>query len=1001
MRRFNGIWSSKRASRIVWGLLLAGLGIVAPAGCTREFFREWANLDVSQAVFEKSRDPRFRVDLFSVDPPGLARFADPYDPDAPPAPPDDPAAEALSPVPQWPNHRLITPVEGTGYLELMDKWRRDRPVNDSEANFKPGESDSGAMPAQPENPPLPPSEAPSPFSPEMNGPDGPINPPAGDVPAPATVQPPGSQTRNNTRPKIPPPITLAGASTTPIDAAKPKSPVAKSTKSNRTDDSMAWPAKSGPTSPKSTPLLSMGNLAAATKKSSSTTTKSVAVLPLPKNASRDNAVVRTANSMQQQPPRPGDPRPDLPPQPSVGEDPNPQELDMGVPNLRRPGQMAIPPGGQLTAAQVQELAGLLVPTVRDMTDNEAAGYSKDMQSYRITMQQAFTLALINSRTYQTNLENLYGAALSVTLQRFAFQPQFYAGTSPLTSPGQGSPNGSFGFPALNPSNRFTYNTLESPGGQVSTLQLGTVAGFGKLLNSGGQLLMGFANQLVFNFVGKNPIQPTVQSSLPISFVQPFLRGAGRAVTLENLTQAERNLLYQVRLFAKFRQEFLVATLTGGQILSFSAGFNTPGFSTGGNLDPTTGFIPVLVFLQDVELDRRNLAAFEQLATLYRELIKGEASGLSQLQVDQVELTLAGARQTFVSDKINYRNSLDAFKQQLGMPPDTPLVLDRSLLKPFTKVFDDIETWQRNPKREMDELNAIAAKLPELEDLIVDGRSVLSFYKNYRSDSTLFEKENEDGLEALLVAAGRVAMEYRLDLMNQRAQLYDAWRKIAVTANALKGYLNVAITNQILTPPNTTNPFAFVDQAKQFSLVFNAELPLVRVAERNTFRAALISYQQARRQLQYFEDYIKTTLRQDIRNLQNEYVQYEISRRNFILSARLRDQSFEAIIQPPQGGTGGGGVGQAANAATQTNNLLNYQRNLILSEYQVVLNWQQYQLARLTLYRDLGTLPYDEWEAFSELFPSQYSGPSLGPPTHDAGPSSIATSTTSAAEAVTR
>ena len=72
------------------------------------------------------------------------------------------------------------------------------------------------------------------------------------------------------------------------------------------------------------------------------------------------------------------------------------------------------------------------------------------------------------------------------------------------------------------------------------MQLGEIAGYGKLLNSGGQLLMGFANQIVFNFVGKNPIQPTVQSSLPLSFVQPFLRGGGRAVILEPLTQAERN-----------------------------------------------------------------------------------------------------------------------------------------------------------------------------------------------------------------------------------------------------------------------------------------------------------------------------------------------------------------------------------------------------------------------------------------------------------------------------
>ena len=109
-------------------------------------------------------------------------------------------------------------------------------------------------------------------------------------------------------------------------------------------------------------------------------------------------------------------------------------------------------------------------------------------------------------------------------------------------------------------NTFTYATRFSPTGQVSTLNLGTVAGFGKLFSSGGQLLMGFANEVVFNFVGKNPQQPTVISALPISFVQPLLRGGGRAVILEPLTQAERNLLYAVRAFALFRQQFFVVDL---------------------------------------------------------------------------------------------------------------------------------------------------------------------------------------------------------------------------------------------------------------------------------------------------------------------------------------------------------------------------------------------------------------------------------------------------------
>src|SRR5262245_23669023 len=83
--------------RLCRGPILTLLALGTASGCSREFYREWANQDVSEAVFEKSRDPRWRLDAWSIEPPALSRFASPYDPEFPPAPPDDPAAEALSP----------------------------------------------------------------------------------------------------------------------------------------------------------------------------------------------------------------------------------------------------------------------------------------------------------------------------------------------------------------------------------------------------------------------------------------------------------------------------------------------------------------------------------------------------------------------------------------------------------------------------------------------------------------------------------------------------------------------------------------------------------------------------------------------------------------------------------------------------------------------------------------------------------------------------------------
>jgi hypothetical protein len=629
-----------------------------------------------------------------------------------------------------------------------------------------------------------------------------------------------------------------------------------------------------------------------------------------------------------------------------------------------------------TEAQAAQLAGILVPSVSPLNEASATGLPSTQRPYKITLQQAFTLALINSRFYQSNLENLYSAALNVTLQRFTFAPQFYAGMSPRTSPL--GPLGSMGFPGVNPINQFLYQTRKAPGGQISTLSLSEIAGVGKAFNAGGQLLMGFANQIVINFVGKTPIQPTVQSSLPLTFVQPFLRGSGRAVVLENLTQAERTLLYQARVFAKFRQEFIVTVLTGGTIQNFGQTFNLAGFSSGGNIDPVVGFLPVLVDVAQIEIDRKNVATLEQIVNLYEQLIQGEASGLSQLQVDQSAANLLTARQSLVSDLLSYRRDVDQLKVQLGLPPDVPLVPDLGLIQPFRDVFQAIDKWQLNADRVLDELPKIVDQIPDLEDVVIDGRSLLGIYRGSRTYT------DEDKLEDILQAGVRIALEYRLDLMNARAGLYDAWRQLRVTANALRGIFNVTLTNQVFTPPTTTNPFAFLSQAKQFSLVLNAELPLVRITERNNFRNAIIAYQRQRRQLQNSEDNVKFQLRQDIRQMQVSYINYEIAKKNLILSIRLRDQAFEQILAPPQAGAGAGGLAQTANAATQTTNLLSFQQRLIASEISLINTWATYELNRLTLYRDIGTLPYDEWEAFSELFPSEYRGPSLGPGTSNPG-----------------
>ena len=214
--------SGRSPRRMARSAALLALALGSQAGCGREFFREWANHDVSEAIFEKSRDPRWRLDMFSVDPPALSRFADPYDPDRPPAPPDDLATQALSPVPQWPDNRLIMPVEGTGYLDMLEAWQRERPQ--PAAAPAAGQPTTPPATPRPRRPPRPtprrrsgraPRPTPSPEAapgPELNIEMAPPPP----VPEPSPTEPP-------------PPPAPEPSTTTPLEppAPRPDGPQAK------------------------------------------------------------------------------------------------------------------------------------------------------------------------------------------------------------------------------------------------------------------------------------------------------------------------------------------------------------------------------------------------------------------------------------------------------------------------------------------------------------------------------------------------------------------------------------------------------------------------------------------------------------------------------------------------------------------------------------------------------------------------------------------------------
>jgi hypothetical protein len=236
------------------------------------------------------------------------------------------------------------------------------------------------------------------------------------------------------------------------------------------------------------------------------------------------------------------------------------------------------------------------------------------------------------------------------------------------------------------------------------------------------------------------------------------------------------------------------------------------------------------------------------------------------------------------------------------------------------------------------LDAVHRSWPQLADLQLTDLDVL-----------------DASLDDSYTAAIQAALTSRFDLMNARAQVVDAWREIAVTANALQGVLNVQYNLNSGTPTNGDQPFNFSGSRTSSTLTFNAQLPLVRRAERNAYRAALISYQRTRRSLMAFEDNIANDVRGDVRELRTLAQLYRIQQRVVEVQYAQVDNATAVLFAPPAPGTST----DLGTAAALTQQVLNAQNNLVTAQNGLYQLWVAYLTSRMTFYLDLERLQLDD------------------------------------------
>ena len=252
---------------------------------------------------------------------------------------------------------------------------------------------------------------------------------------------------------------------------------------------------------------------------------------------------------------------------------------------------------------------------------------------RLTLEDVVDIALLNSREYQTQKESLFLVSLALSQERFAYANKF-------SNFGNGTDLGFTHNRALG----ITENNLSIPSG---------VAG-DKLLVTGGDVLASFANNILLTFNGPSGFAADVSSNILIDFTQPLLQ---RDIRFEGLTQAERNVVYAARNFARFRKQFFV--------------------------DFASSYYRLILSFRQIEIESQNyfslVRAFNQAEAEFG------AGSVPRVQVDQVEQNLLNARGSLIGTCNGVEQSLDSLKISMGIPTETPLNLDLNELNELTRL----------------------------------------------------------------------------------------------------------------------------------------------------------------------------------------------------------------------------------------------------------------------------------------------------------------------------
>jgi outer membrane protein TolC len=493
--------------------------------------------------------------------------------------------------------------------------------------------------------------------------------------------------------------------------------------------------------------------------------------------------------------------------------------------------------------------------------------------------EVLQIAARSNRDYQGRKEDVFRSALSLDLEANDFRDQFFAGLDSQYSADYGGNNPVRGLA----------NT-----GDVS---------WERRFKNGTQMTARFAVDLAKLLTADRSSSLGLFADATITV--PLLRGAGRHIVAEPLTQAERDVMYAMFSFERFKRTLAVRVAS-----------------------------EYLSVLQQVDQIRNAEDNYRGLIISTRRARRlADAGRLPKTQVDQVLQDEFRARDRWISAKQAYARRLDTFKITLGLPTDARVELDRA------------------------ELERLVSGVGEV--LVETGRSERTDASALPADSpaNLDEPDAAGGpMEMAADKAIALALDKRLDLQTTIGRVFDAQRRVVVTADALKAGLSVAGSASAGGRRGVSSAdqpgVRFRPEKGQFSLGLALDLPLERSAERRSYRESFIALERATRDAQALEDQVKLDVRNSLRTLLQARESYRIQDRAVKL-AQGRVDSTELFFQ---------------SGRAEIRDVLEAQEALISAKNALTAALVDYRITELELQRDMGVLQVDEKGNWHEYTP---------------------------------